>query len=56
MKKVFILMVVLLLPLCGINVHAHDIEAKNADGVTIFYNWINDRTELAVTYRGADLA
>ena len=47
-------MVVLLLPLCGINVHAHDIEAKNADGVTIYYRWINDRTELAVTYRGDD--
>ena len=29
---------------------AHDIEVKNADGVTIYYNYINDGTELAVTY------
>ena len=45
-------MIALLLLMYGINVHANDIEAKNADGVTIYYSWINDRTELAVTYRG----
>ncbi|MCR4835055.1 MAG: leucine-rich repeat domain-containing protein [Bacteroidaceae bacterium] len=28
---------------------AHDIEVKNADGVTIYYNYTNDGTELAVT-------
>ena len=28
---------------------AHDIEVKNADGVTIYYNYINNGTELAVT-------
>ena len=31
---------------------AHDIEAVNADGVTIYYIWTNNQTELAVSYRG----
>ena len=31
---------------------AHDIVVKNADGVTIYYNYINEGTELAVTYGG----
>ena len=30
-------------------IFAYDIAVKNAEGVTIYYNWINDRTELAVT-------
>ena len=30
---------------------AHDIEVANA-GKTIYYNYINDGTELAVSYRG----
>ena len=33
---------------------AHDIEVKNADGVTIYYKYINNGTELAVTYRGTN--
>ena len=32
---------------------AHNIEVKNADGVTIYYKYVNDGTELAVTCRGA---
>jgi heptaprenylglyceryl phosphate synthase len=32
---------------------AHDIEVKNADDVTIYYNYVNNGTKLAVTYRGA---
>ena len=36
----------------GAKAFAHDIEVTNADGVTIYYNWINDKTELEVTYRG----
>ena len=40
----------ILLPLV---VSAHDIEVKNADGVTIYYNYINDGTELEVTFRGS---
>ena len=27
---------------------AHDIEAENADGVTIYYNYINNKNELSV--------
>ena len=33
----------------GTKVSAYDIEVKNADGVTIYYNFINDSTELEVT-------
>lgn len=32
-----------------LNAFAYDIEVKNADGVTIYYNWINNKTELEVT-------
>ena len=39
----------MLLPLVA---SAHDIEVNNADGVTIYYNYTNNGTELLVTYRG----
>ena len=39
----------ILLPLVA---SAHDIEVQNADGVTIYYDYINDGKELEVTYRG----
>ena len=35
--------------------YAHDIEVANADGVTIYYNFINDKTELGVTYKGTTM-
>ena len=38
----------------GTKAIAHDIEVANKDGVTIYYNWIKDKTELAVTYEGDD--
>ena len=41
-----------LMSMIGLNTFAHDIEAANTDGKTIYYNWINDNTELAVTFRG----
>lgn len=41
-----------LLSMIGIKASAHDIEVKNDDGVTIYYKWINNKTKLAVTYRG----
>ena len=47
MKKQLLLLAMILLPLVA---SAHDIEVKNADGVTIYYNYINDGTELEVTY------
>ena len=39
-----------LICIVGVKAFAYDIEAKNEDGVTIYYNWINDKTELEVTY------
>ena len=49
MKKQLLLFAMILLPLV---VCAHDIEVKNADGKTIYYNYINNGTELEVTFRG----
>ena len=40
----------ILLPLVA---SAHDIEVQNADGKTIYYNYINNGTELEVTFRGS---
>ena len=42
----------LLLSMAGITATAHDIEVKNEDGVTIYYVWTNNNTELAVSYQG----
>ena len=41
----------LLILMAGTKAFAYDIEVKNADGVTIYYNYINDSKELEVTYR-----
>ena len=49
MKKQLLLFAMILLPLVA---SAHDIVVKNADGVTIYYNYINNDTELEVTFRG----
>ena len=40
----------ILLPLVA---SAHDIIVQNADGVTIYYNYMNNGTELQVTFRGS---
>ena len=52
MKKLHstILLTLLLCVFCP-KAHAHDIEVANADGMTIYYNYINNGTELEVTYR-----
>ena len=50
MKKQLLLLAMILLPLVA---SAHDIEVKNADGVFIYYNYINNGTELEVTFRGS---
>ena len=47
MKKQLLLLVAMLLSLVA---SSHDIEVKNADGVTIYYNWDSDNTGLIVTY------
>lgn len=51
MKKQLLLFVMLMLPMVS---SAYDIAVENADGVRIYYNYINDGTELAVTcyFRG----
>ena len=51
MKKQLLLFAMILLPLVA---SAYDIEVQNADGVTIYYNYINDGTELEVTFRGSN--
>ena len=50
-KLTFLLAV--LMSMVGAKSFAYDIEVKNADGVTIYYNYINNSTELEVTYRGS---
>ena len=35
-----------------IGASAHDIEVVNEDDVTIYYIWTNEKTELAVSFRG----
>ena len=54
MKKLNItFLLTMLMSMVGLNASAHDIAVQNADGVTIYYNFINNNTELAVTYRGS---
>ena len=43
----------LLMGMVGINAIAHDIEVPNSDGVTIYYEWTNNKTELSVSYQGS---
>ncbi len=38
--------------MAGAKTYAYDIEATNSDGVTIYYVWTNNNTELAVSHRG----
>jgi len=47
MKKQLLLLVLMMLPLVAF---AYEFGAKNADGITIYYNYVNDGTELEVTY------
>lgn len=48
MKKQLLLFAMILLPLVA---SAYDIEVQNADGKTIYFNYINNGTELQVTYK-----
>ena len=45
-------LLVVLMSITTSKASAHDIEVQNADGVTIYYNLINNDTKLAVTYQG----
>ena len=51
-KKLFILFTILL-GMVGTKASAYDFAAENADGKTIYYNYINDGTELEVTQNGS---
>ena len=51
LKKQLLLLAMILLPLVA---SAHDTAVQNADGVIIYYNYINDGTELQVTFRGSN--
>ena len=43
-----------LMSMVGTKASAYDIEVENADGVTIYYNFINGHSELEVTNRGSN--
>ncbi len=51
MKKLFLSTLLLALPLLA---SAYDIAVKNADGVTIYYNYISNGTEFAVTRKSSN--
>lgn len=52
MKRInIIILLTLLISMMGIHANAHSIEVKN-NGKTIYYSWINNNTELAVSFRG----
>ena len=55
MNKHFLITILLtvLMSMARAKAFAHDIEVANDDGVTIYYVWINNKTELAVSYRGS---
>ena len=48
------ILLTLLLCMFGAKGYAHDIEVANADGVTIYYVWVNNKTGLAVSYCGSN--
>ena len=39
----------ILISMAGVKAYAYDLALKNDDGVTIYYDYINNDTELAVT-------
>ena len=51
MKKVYVYFLALLTCFISTDVYAHDIEVQNG-GKTIYYDFINNNTELRVTFRG----
>ena len=46
----------ILLSMVGTKALAYDFEAKNADGVTLYYNYINDGKDLEVTSYGYQIS
>ena len=51
MKQSFItILFSVIMSMVGAKALAYDIAVENADGVTIYYNFINNETEFEVTY------
>ena len=51
-RSIAILLLTMLISIIDIKISAHDLAVKNAEGVTIYYNYTNYKNELSVTYRG----
>ena len=49
MKQIFVLLSLMTL---AINANAYDFKVANAEGVTMYYNYINNGTEVEITYEG----
>lgn len=49
MKKILTFFLTVLISMTGTKAFAHDIAVLNTDNVPIYYQWINNNTELAVT-------
>ena len=54
MKQLLPYLLTFFMSMFGLNVFAIDIAVKNVDGVTIYYNWGNNKTELTVTSISGD--
>ena len=50
MKILYLPLLTLLMSFISLDVYAYDIEVTNDQGVTIYYNYIKDNTELEVCY------
>ena len=54
MKKQLLYLFTILMSMVTTKALAYDIAEENADGVTIYYNYINNETELEVTNKGEE--
>ena len=52
-RKSLTFLLTVLMSMVGANAYAHNIAVANGDGVTIYYNYINNKTELEVTFQGS---
>ena len=50
MKRILLCSVLVMISFITTNVYAYDIAVENEEGVTIYYNFINDGDSLEVTY------
>ena len=49
-----LILLTMLMSMMETNAFAYDIAVKNADGVTIYYNYYNEGKELQVTFLSSD--